>query len=189
MGKQFKNVTDLTKDILGNTEANEVAHAINTKRISKQLFAMRCKAGLTQADVAKKSSVSQSKVSKLEMAVDSDISIGNLVSFCSALGMQLEIGFSDQRLTRADRVKLHYFKLRNMLDELRVMAKGDPKMEEGVAKFTEEAFFNITVGLFDCLEKAKVKKEPVSEPMLVSEPVDMDNIKRLEKGQHETLCK
>ncbi|OGS36020.1 MAG: hypothetical protein A2293_05785 [Elusimicrobia bacterium RIFOXYB2_FULL_49_7] len=189
MVKQYKSVTEFTKNILGDTEAKEIADAINKKRISKQLFAMRCKAGLTQAELARKASISQGKVSKLEMAEDKNISIGDLVTFCSAIGMQLEIGFTDQRLTRTDKIKLLYFKLRNMLEELRMMAKGDPEMEEGVAKFTAEAFFNIIIGLFDCLEKAKVKKEKAPEPMLVSEPIDKDNIENLGKTQQAELCK
>lgn len=97
--------------------------------------------------------------------------------------MRLEIGFSDTRMTMADQVKYHYFRLRILLDKMREMARGDETIEKGVADFTKEAFMNISFGLLDCVQKASKTKLPVP-PLHVSTPVTMEDINR--HSEHET---
>ena len=86
--------------------------------LSKTLFAMRCRTGKTQNQIAVAMKCSQGKVSKIENSIDTDISIDDLAEYCFALDMRLEIGFSDLRMTMVDRVKWHYFKLKRLIDEM-----------------------------------------------------------------------
>jgi transcriptional regulator with XRE-family HTH domain len=176
MEKQYKNVVEMLNDISDDKEFNKsVEKEINTKQIAKTLFAMRCKTGLNQAEIAKKMNCTQGKVSKMENSLDVDISVGDLVKYCSAVNMQLEVNFFDRRLKMADKVKYCYFQLKTLLDKIIEMEKGDEAMGRGVEKFAREAFVNISFGLIECLEKAKVKKE-IAAPLHVSAPVNLEEV-------------
>lgn len=172
--------------IKDSTEDKEMVQSledlINSKQISKTLFALRCRANMSQSDVAKKMNCSQGKVSKIENAGDTDLTIHDLVQYCSAVSMRLEIGFSDERMTMVDQVKYHYFRLRKYLDNMREMARGDETMEKGVESFTKEAFMNISFGLLECVQKASNIKLPV-QPLHVSTPVTMEDINK--NTEHE----
>jgi len=176
MEKQYKSVVDMLGDVSDDKKFNEsVEREIETRQIAKNLFAMRCKAGLNQAELAKRIGCTQGKISKMENSPDSDISIGDLVKYCTALNMNLEIGFFDGRMRIVDKVKFHYFQLKGLMDQMIEKAKGDEVMERGVEKFTREAFVNINFGLIECLSRAKVKKE-IAAPLHVSAPVNIDEM-------------
>jgi len=176
MDKQYKSVSELLSDVSDDKDFNKsVEKEIETRQIAKTLFAMRCKAGKNQAQVAAAMGCTQGKVSKMENSLDTDISIGDLVKYCTAVNMRLEVGFFDHRLRMVDMVKYHYFRLKKLLDKMIGMAKGDEAMERGIEKFTREAFVNISFGLIDCLEKAKVRKEIVA-PLHVSTPVNFGEV-------------
>jgi predicted XRE-type DNA-binding protein len=188
MEKQYKSVVEMVNDVSDDTEFNKsVEKEINTKQIAKTLFAMRCKAGLNQAEIAKKMECTQGKVSKMENALDTDISVGDLVKYCSAMNMQLEVNFFDRRLTMADKVKHFYFQLKALLDKIIETAKGDEVMERGVARFASEVFVNINFGLIECLEKAKVKKE-IAAPLHVSTPVNLGEVSAGESEQKKSIA-
>ena len=91
---QFSAVLEMTKN---STEDKELVKSledfVNSKQISKTLFALRCRANMNQSDVAKKMNCSQGKVSKIENAGDTDLTIHDLVQYCSAVKMRLEIVF------------------------------------------------------------------------------------------------
>jgi transcriptional regulator with XRE-family HTH domain len=148
MNKQFSSVLDMIKDTTDDKEfVKSFEELLNSKQIAKTLFSLRSKANLSQEDVAKKMGCTQGKVSKIENSKDFDLSIGDLVKYCSAVNMRLEVGFSDLRMAMVDRVKYHYFNLKTLFDKMHVMAQGDETMEKGVEKFTKEAFLNISFGL------------------------------------------
>ncbi len=187
MGKKYNAVLEMVHKISEDKDFNEsVEKEIKGRQISKTLFAMRCKRGLTQSQLAEKTHFSQGKISKIEKSFDTDLSIKDLTSYCSALNMRVEIGFSDMRMTMGDRVKHHFFQLKNLLDEMRNLAKGDESMEEGVKKFTEEAFVNISFGLLDCLCKVHFK-EGKKEPIHVSTPIDLEDFGENIKNE-ELVC-
>ena len=172
MGKKYNNVLEMTKDISDEEDFNKaLEEEIKNKQISKALFAMRCKAGLTQKELAEKAGFTQGKISKIENAFDNELTLNDLTKYCSAINMQIEIGFSNMETRLVDRVKHHYFALMECLIEMRHLAKGDKSIEEGVEKFHEEAFANITTGMPDCLLKVKIKEE--KKPLHVSSPIDL----------------
>jgi transcriptional regulator with XRE-family HTH domain len=176
MDKKYKSVSELLTDVSEDKEFNKsVEKEIEARQIAKTLFAMRCKAGKNQAQVAEAMGYTQGKVSKMENSLDADISIGDLVKYCSAVNMRLEVGFFDHRLRMVDMVKYHFFRLKGLLDKMIDMSKGDDAMEGGAERFTREAFLNINFGLIDCLEKAKVKKVEAA-PLHVSTPVNFGEV-------------
>jgi len=183
MTKQFSSVLDMLKDTSDDKSfVKSFEELLNSKQIAKTLFSLRCRTNLSQEDVAKKMNCTQGKVSKIENSKDFDLSIDDLVKYCSAVNMRLEIGFSDLRMAMVDRVKYHYFKLKSLLDTMHEMAKGDDPMEKGVEKFTKEAFFNISFGLLECVQKVSQKKE-LQSPLHVSNPVNIDDF--IEKSKQE----
>jgi transcriptional regulator with XRE-family HTH domain len=177
MAKHYSAVMDMVRDISSDKSfASDLNNELENRQISKALFVMRCKAGLTQKQMAGKMKCSQAKISKIESSQDTRLSISDLADYCSALGMRLEIGFSDMRMSMVDKVKWHFFKLKGLIDEMLNMAKGDETMERGVAKFTTEAFVNITVGLLDCMKRAKHKIMQPQQTIHVSEPVKIEDL-------------
>ena len=188
MDKKYTGVLEMINDISDNKDFNKsLEKEIKGKQISKTLFSMRCKRGLTQAQLAEKTNFSQGKISKIEHSFDTDLTIKDIAAYCSALNMQVEIGFSDMRITMGDRVKHCYFELKNLLDEMRNLSKGDKTMEEGARKFTEEAFFNISVGLLDCLRKVHFK-EAEKGHIRVSNPIDLeDSVENSKKENNDEL--
>lgn len=184
MAEQYKNVVELINDVSDDKDFNKsVEEEIKTRKIAKTLIAMRCKAELNQAEVAKKIGCTQGKISKMENSLNADFSIGDLVKYCAAVNMRLEVGFFDRRLNMTDKVKYCYFQLKALLDKIIEMAKGDETMERGVEKFAREAFVNINFGLIECLERAKVKKEIAAPPLHVSTPVNLGEVNDGTSGQ------
>lgn len=183
MGKKYNTVLEMVNEISADKNFNKsLEKEIKGKQISKTLFTMRCKRGLTQSQLSEKTRFSQGKISKIERAFDTDLTVKDLAAYCSALNMRVEIGFSDMRMTMVDQVKYHFFKLKNLLDEMRNLAKGDKSMEEGVKKFTEEAFVNISFGLLDCLRKVHFKEEKKS-PIHVSNPINLEDFEENIKNE------
>ena len=174
MGSEFNNVADLLSSVSDDKEFNKsVTEEIDAKQLSKTLFAMRCHSGLSQANVAEKMKCTQGKVSKLENSYDKDISIGDLVDYCSAVNMHVELGFLDNKMNMVDSIKYHFFRLKNNLDNLIEISKGDAKMERGAEKFTQEAFSNIFMGLIESLKKASPKKFKKA-PLQIDTPVTIE---------------
>jgi transcriptional regulator with XRE-family HTH domain len=181
--KQYSSVLDLVKDSSSEKSfAEDLDQEIKNRRISKALFAMRCKAGLTQSDIARKMKCSQGKVSKIENATDMQLSIDDIAAYSSAVGMRLEIGFSDFRMTMVDKVKWHFFQLKRLINDMLKMAKGDGAVERGVAQFTTEAFVNVTMGLADCVRRARPTREEKKQAIHVSNPVSIEDLQPREAG-------
>ncbi|MCR4293698.1 MAG: helix-turn-helix domain-containing protein [Candidatus Kuenenia sp.] len=175
MGKQYDDVIEMVKDLSKDSEFNKsLEEEIKSRQISKILFAMRCRGGLTQSQIAKKMKCSQGRVSKIENSYDKELTIRDLIDYCSAINMRVEIGFSNLGSTLADKVKFHYFKIRDLLDRMLDLARGDKTIEAGVEKFTKEAFVNISFGLLECLRKPKMEKTEESL-LYVSEPINSED--------------
>ena len=188
MAKKYSSVLDLVKDTSTDKAFNQSFETlIKSKQIAKALFSLRSKAKMSQEDVAKKMNCTQGKISKIERSNDLDFSIDDLVRYCSAVNMKLEIGFSDSRMELVDRVKYHYFMLKNLLEGMREMANGDETLEKGVETFTKEAFVNISFGLLECVQNAS-KKNKIQSPLHVSNPVSLNNINQeLNSEEREAL--
>ncbi len=186
--KKYNSVLEMITEISDDNDFNKsLEKEIRGKQIAKTLVSMRCKRGLTQSQLAEKTNSTQGKISKIEHALDTDLTIKDIADYCSALNMQVEIGFSDMRITMGDRVKHCYFELKNLLDEMRNLSKGDKTMEEGARKFTEEAFFNVSVGLLDCLRKVHFKEEEKGH-IRVSNPIDLeDSVENSKKENNDEL--
>ncbi len=169
----YRGVKDLFKEYANKEEQKEFEQFIDSQQIAKTLFALRSKAGKTQKELAEKAGMTQSKISKIEHAFNDDLSVGDILKYSSALGLQLHIGFTPENLALVNQVKLHWFQLLECLDEIQKLSEGDKEMETEARKFSFEAANNILNGLLEHL--TKVHPENMQKPALLVTTSDIES--------------
>jgi transcriptional regulator with XRE-family HTH domain len=143
--KRYSSVSDLVRDVSEDKGfARDVETRIEKRQIIKQLMARRAAAGLSQADIAAAMKCTQSRVSKLENSIDSDLSMSDLAEYADALGLHLRVGVVAKDRSVVDEVKHHAFCIKRLMENLAELAQGDDiEIMRGVANFHGEAFFNL----------------------------------------------
>lgn len=158
--KRFNNVSDLIKDVSDDIEfSKKFQEKINSRQLSKSLFTLRCNNGYTQAEFAKKIGCSQARISKIEHSTDDKLSVKDIVDYCKATDNTVDILFVPQKKNMVERVKRHYFVVKDSLDKMCELSKGDEQFTNHVHSFTVEASLNIISGLAECLERFKAEPE------------------------------
>lgn len=141
--KQYNSVSEMVRDITGDDDQTKaLAERISKRQIIKQFMALRSVGGFSQADIARKMGCSQSRISKLESAIDDDWSLGDIEEYLDALGFEAKLVVTKQGATLADRIKSTWVQLCRLLDELRAVANGDPDIERGIGQFSNQIAFN-----------------------------------------------
>ncbi|MEX2444747.1 MAG: helix-turn-helix domain-containing protein [Alkalispirochaeta sp.] len=139
--KRYDSVSDLVHDISDDTAfADALDQEIDEQRMATTLFVLRNREGLTQAELAERMGCTQSRVSKLEHASFSSISVQDLIDYSTALGTDLNISF--QKMNAAALVKHHFFQIKKHMDDIRELVGDDPEMVEGAKKFYDEWLVN-----------------------------------------------
>lgn len=167
-----------------------VLKEIEGKKLAKFLFVLRCKHGLTQKQMAKKISCTQSRVSKIESSFDNKLSIQDLLDYAKALDLHLEIGYRHSSFKIVDLIKYHAFKIKVYLKQLTTLAKEDedPKFEEGIAKFHIEALVNLNKFISESFSKLDfLKKKRIREKTHIHISAPIDRLEDIEK--HQDLVK
>jgi transcriptional regulator with XRE-family HTH domain len=149
---------------------------IRERQVSKLLFILRCKANLSQKEMAEKIGCTQSRISKIEGSRDEDLSVKDLLDYAKALKLRLEIGYGHPSFKLVDQIKFHAFKMKEGLERLCELAKDDPEMTEGVRKFFGEAFVNVLSLITESYKKLPKKgKAEEKSTIQVSAPVEIQN--------------
>ncbi len=144
MTKKYSSVSDLIKSIdLPDEEKKEQIDYINARSLSRLLTVMRVKKGMNQQQAAEKCGGTQSRISKLEYKEDRKITIGELLDYSDALGLDLFVQFTPQKIKIVDRVKMHAFQIEQLLQRLVKLSKGDKEMEKAAASFHGECLVNL----------------------------------------------
>ena len=145
MTKRYDNVADVLKsmDISAAQKTRQVDY-IKARQLSRLLTVMRAQKKMSQKQAAEKLGWSQGRVSKLETKEDRQVSVGDLLDYSDALGMELSMVFLPKRMKIVDRVKLHAFEIVKLLQRLVVLSKGDSAMEKSVEQFHDECLANLT---------------------------------------------
>ncbi len=167
--KTYKSVGEMFANYATPEDSKAFNKMITSRKLSKLLFSMRCKAGLTQAELAQKSGMTQSKISKIEHSSDRDLSMGDILDFCSALNFTVNVGVMPSKMSLPSMVKYHWFEIQRLLNRICQLSDGDEVMEKEAKAFTFEAAFNISNGLMACLDKF-VPKQEEGEPLNVLAP-------------------
>ncbi len=166
MTKTYQNVEEMVKDLSENNKAKkDILKEINSKKLSKYLFSLRCEHGLTQAQLAEKINCSQGTISKIENSYDTEITIKDLIAYGNALGLQPEIGYRRKDIKTVDLIKHHCFKVNYYLEDLGKLAKEDEAIKEGVLDFHIETILNVvnmtlkSASKIDVQEVARISKD------------------------------
>lgn len=135
MAKRVTKVSEVVKELSESKFSEEFDEEVKKRGLSSFLFAIRCHNNLTQQQMADKIGCSQSKISKIESAYDSEISVKDLLDYSKALDLQLEIGFRNSNVKIVDLIKYHTTKIQHYLERLKEIGKKDQKIAEGINKF------------------------------------------------------
>ena len=103
--KEMKDFAARAAAFLGDeTIADEVVAAQNATKTARSLARERAKQGLSQKEVALRMGVSQSKVCRMEDALDADLSYGDIESYAHALGLDVSLFYDAVDASKAARV-------------------------------------------------------------------------------------
>jgi predicted XRE-type DNA-binding protein len=156
-------VADLIRSIdLPEERKQEQIDSINARRLSRLLTVMRVKKGMNQKRAAEKCGCTQSRISKLEYKEDRKITIGELLDYSDALGLDLSVQFTPKKMKIVDRVKMHAFQIEQQLQRLVKLSKGDKEMEKAVSGFHNECLTN----MLSIIGKSKKSIRPSKEKTL-----------------------
>lgn len=162
MSKRYDNVADVVKSMdLPAAQKQRQLDYIKDRQLSRLLTVMRVKKKMSQKQAAEKLGWSQGRVSKLEMKADRQISVGDLLDYSDALGIDMSLVFLPKKMKIVDRVKIHAIEMIKLLQRLVKLSKGDTEMERGVDQFHEECMNNLILMIGDSQKtlSPRAKKE------------------------------
>ncbi len=76
--------------------ADQVNECIEERNLIRLLIALRCKAGITQKQLSEKMHCGQSRISRIENAKDRNLSLGDILDYAGALGLNVELSLNDR---------------------------------------------------------------------------------------------
>jgi transcriptional regulator with XRE-family HTH domain len=88
-----QSVTEMVRDLLADDPefVKQFENRIAERELIKALMIARSRAGLTQEQLAEKMGCGQSKLSKLESGIDSDMRLGDILAYLKASGCRLKL--------------------------------------------------------------------------------------------------
>jgi len=176
MTKRYDSVADVLKSMdLPAAQKKRQVEYIKARQLSRLLTVMRAQKKMSQKQAAEKLGWSQGRISKLEIKEDRQISVGDLLDYSDALGMEMSLVFMPKRMKIVDRVKMHVFEMIKLLQRLVKLSKGDSVMERGVDQFHDECMNNL-IHMIDDSQKTirpKAKRElTVIGPLQVEQMIE-----------------
>lgn len=130
--KRHKTVDALLADSLPESkEAVEaVSQAFNEDAISRHLFILRTRVGVSQKEMAKRLNVSQSVISKLENRGEY-VKFNDAVRYINALEYSAELAFVKGGRS-VDFLASYFSRITKMMEQLQAIAGNDPDIAKGV---------------------------------------------------------
>lgn len=102
---KYNSVADMVDSLTDDTQFKaELEQELNNKSMAKTLFAMRCRRGITQSEMAEKIGCTQSRLSKLENTDNESIKVGDLIDYANVLGLNISINFHE-KMTAVESIK------------------------------------------------------------------------------------
>lgn len=172
MDKKLTSISDLMNEMgIDKDIAKKVTDNINNHSVSQSLTILRAKADLSQAEMAKKMGVSQSFISKLEVASNDQIKFGDFNKFVNALGYDTTLTISKPQ-NIVQKIKNTYNQLFALTKELQNYAVDDEAILQSIAKFELEAthnMLNLASALIESSASKLNKIHPQQEPQIILE--------------------
>jgi len=180
---EASDTAELLKAMIPDSKSRrKIEKNINERKLVRYLSDLRCRQNLTQKQMSEKINRSQSFISKLENKKDADLTLEEIGLYAKLNNLALNISFTKKNATLVDSIKYHAVKIKEHLDELAQLASGDKDIENGVDKFLDEAFYNMTNIVLETMMKfdkyktievlmKKHKLKPEKEPIRLHEHV------------------
>ena len=142
-GRRYRNARELIKgERLSDEVVKEFEEIRAATRLSRQLAAIRLKAGLTQQEMAERLGVSQGCISKWESEEDDALEVRVLKLYAEVTGEKIALMIG-RPMSHVEAIKSHAFAMRARLRALAALAHQDEELECRIQAFFGEAFFNI----------------------------------------------
>lgn len=166
--KSYTSVADMVRGTVDDPEyAARFEQRSAQRTLIRGLVVLRGAQELTQADLGAKIGCTQAKVSKLESATDSELSLGDLVAYAQALGHNLRIIVSPEGAAGADHVRFHAACLKRELSRLVDLAGDDQQIGDGVRAFATKTALSLVGMILDQLDKLPRSPKPSPAPLQV----------------------
>lgn len=156
---EFKSVSDAFSSILGKSAGASLTEQMHQRQIVKALVMLRAAEGLTQQDIAEELDCHQSKVSKLERGLDSDLRIREIEAYAKLAGKDITLLVSERGQNLTQQIKHHSLMIKSAFEELVKLAHQDDGIAGGVAKVYFETFMALNRFLQETSEKLPVCAE------------------------------
>jgi len=145
--KEMKDFAARAAAFLGDeTIADEVIAARNATKTARSLAQERAKRGLSQKEVALRMGVSQSKVCRMEDALDADLSYGDIESYAHALGLDVSLFYDAVSASKETRAANVANAIADMIDKLRSLLPEDSRYGDAIDRFSGGVLFPIVRG-------------------------------------------
>ena len=143
MGNRYSSVEEMLNELASPDLAKEFADWRTKTRLARTLFNLRHQAGLSEQEVAERLGWTKKRVENFERREVDKIGFGDFERYLTAIGLNAEISFFEEKLPIVDHVKYHVFETRKLMHQLTDIVEEDEKISQEVEKFFGEYFFNI----------------------------------------------
>jgi transcriptional regulator with XRE-family HTH domain len=149
MNTKFKTVAEAAANLAEDPQMEKrVKDEISRNTVISVLVEMRIDKGLTQEQVAQLMGCDPSVVSRIESGSDRQLKWTDIMGYCSALKVTMNILFDDPAVPAADRIKQYVFKIHEDLEHLAALAKevgGEDDIAREIDRFYKQVLFNFLV--------------------------------------------
>jgi len=158
--QQYASVAELVHATAPHEEFKQAFdEAVEQRKLIERLLVLRAKRGLSQKDIAERMNCTQSRVSKLENAIDGDVRLGDLRAYADAVGCDLIACPIPHDMEPVEMVKCHTITIKKHTDDLAELARTDEAIAEGVASFFIELLANFMWMLGDSAKRLPTRPD------------------------------
>ena len=92
----YKNVVEMCEGIgLSKKTVDSLRREIDSRKLSTILFALRCKADVTQKAMAERMGCGPKTIRRIENSKNEQLNFGDLLRYAYALGLRIDMSISD----------------------------------------------------------------------------------------------
>jgi transcriptional regulator with XRE-family HTH domain len=162
----YSSVSEMVRDLTDPEFADDFDRHLAERQLIKMLTVLRCRKGLTQADLAQKMGCGQAKISKMEGSADFDLNFGDIVKYVRSLGGSMHLALLPVEATGADQIRFHVNAIKQELNKLVRIAGDVPAIGPGVEDLAIEQVQRLIQVVEKSLNhlpnRAQHPREPVS---------------------------
>lgn len=143
MSKRYRSVMEMMRDTTEDPElCDELEKEIRDHGCAFFLHSVRCRAKMSQRDLARKLGTSEEHIDALESRRNSELTLEDVARYASGLGLKCGISLENEEATSVDMVKFHTLQVFHYLNHLAALVEDDHAIKRGVENFFEEYMYN-----------------------------------------------